>query len=191
MFFLRKPRVSTEPLALTMSGVRMGERLLEIGADDPPLLAALALKVGMSGTAVVAVDNPQAAALATDAAARAGALIELRVGPYESLASEAGMFDVVVLHGSGGLLPSLQADGRADAVLRAARLALRHGGRIVVIEAGPRNRLGGLLPPLRPKAGHDSADATLSALESAGFSPVRLLSERDGYRFVEGLKTNG
>ena len=45
MFFLRKPRVSTEPLALTMSGVRMGERLLEIGADDPPLLAALALKV--------------------------------------------------------------------------------------------------------------------------------------------------
>ena len=61
----------------------------------------------------------------------------------------------------------------------------------MVIEAGPRNRLGGLLPPLRPKTGHDSADATLAALASAGFSPVRLLSERDGYRFVEGLKTNG
>ncbi|MSO45317.1 MAG: methyltransferase domain-containing protein [Acidobacteria bacterium] len=191
MFFLRKAMVSTEPLALTMSGVRMGERLLEIGADDAPLLAALALKVGMSGSAVVAVDNPQAAALATDAAARAGALIELRVGPYETLAAEAGVFDVVVVHSTRGLLHTLQTSGRADAVLRAARLVLRHGGRIVVIEAGHQDSLGGFLRPRRPTAEHEAAFGTAATLETAGFSPVRLLSERDGYRFIEGLKTNG
>ena len=36
MFFLRKTK-STEPLPIVMCGVRMGERVLQIGIDDPSL----------------------------------------------------------------------------------------------------------------------------------------------------------
>jgi len=31
------------------------------------------------------------------------------------------------------------------------------------------------------------AEATIKALEGAGFRPVRVLGDRDGYCFVEGL----
>jgi hypothetical protein len=33
--FLRQSTVGREPLAIAMSGVRMGERLLQIGRDSP------------------------------------------------------------------------------------------------------------------------------------------------------------
>ena len=34
-----------EPLALSMTGVKLGDRLLVIGANDPQLIAALAIKI--------------------------------------------------------------------------------------------------------------------------------------------------
>ena len=34
-----------------------------------------------------------------------------------------------------------------------------------------------------------SAESTVAALEAAGFRPVRMLAEREGYRFIEGIKT--
>ena len=62
--FLRKV-AACEPLAVAMSGVRLGERLLQIGVDDPPLLGALAAKVGLSGhAAVVTLDERSARARA-------------------------------------------------------------------------------------------------------------------------------
>ncbi len=38
--FLRKTRI--EPLPVTMSAVRMGERVLQIGVDDPAVASAIA-----------------------------------------------------------------------------------------------------------------------------------------------------
>ena len=59
--FLRKSRVGRDPLVMTMSGVRLGERLLQIGVDDPAVLGALAAKVGLSGhAAVVTLDERSA-----------------------------------------------------------------------------------------------------------------------------------
>ena len=67
--FFRKSRV--EPLPVTMSAVRMGERLLQIGIDDPGLASALAAKVGLSGNAaIVATDNADAHAHARRRRAR-------------------------------------------------------------------------------------------------------------------------
>ncbi|MBW8713960.1 MAG: NAD(P)-dependent alcohol dehydrogenase, partial [Acidobacteria bacterium] len=43
----------TEPLAITMTGVKLGDRLLVIGAGDPRLIAALATKSGLTGRASV------------------------------------------------------------------------------------------------------------------------------------------
>ena len=69
--FLRKPARAPEPLAVTMSGVRMGERLLQIGVDDPALTGALAARTGLSGHAAIAVTSEQAADRARSAAAEA------------------------------------------------------------------------------------------------------------------------
>ena len=61
--FLRKCR-GREPLPVTMSGVRMGERVLQIGVDDPAVAGALAAKVGLSGNAAIAVADERVAARA-------------------------------------------------------------------------------------------------------------------------------
>ena len=50
--FLRKSRL--EPLPVTMSAVRMGERVLQVGIDDATIAAAIAAKVGLSGNAAIA-----------------------------------------------------------------------------------------------------------------------------------------
>ena len=68
--FLRKSRI--EPLPVTMSAVRMGERVLQIGVDDPALASAIAAKVGLSGNAAIAVTDDRDAARAHGAAAHAG-----------------------------------------------------------------------------------------------------------------------
>ncbi len=57
MFLLRmllRSRARTmDPLQVSMTGVRMGERFLQIGCHDRALLAGLAAKVGLSGTAAL------------------------------------------------------------------------------------------------------------------------------------------
>jgi SAM-dependent methyltransferase len=188
MFFLRKAK-DTERLPIRMSGLRMGERLLQIGVDDPTLLGAMALKVGLSGSASVAVTDEAAAAHARDGAARAGALIDLHVTSLESLPFDTDAFDVVVVHGVNGLLRSLNERARSEPALREARRVLRHGGRIIVIEAGPKSGLAGMISPYRPDATYDAAGGSVAALHAAGFKTARVLWEREGYRFTEALKT--
>ena len=60
-------------------------------------------------------------------------------------------------------------------ILRDARRAVRNGGRIEVVE--------------RVEARAPGYDA-LRDLTAAGFKPVRVLAEKDGLRFLEGLKGN-
>jgi hypothetical protein len=67
-------------------------------------------------------------------------------------------------------------------ILRDALRVLRGGGRLVIIEGSG----SGLMTRLRP-ARVDTA-STLSALDAAGFLATRLLAEREGYAFLEGLK---
>jgi SAM-dependent methyltransferase len=189
MFFLRKTKLDTEPLAIKMSGIRLGERLLQIGLDDPKLMAAMAVKIGLSGTTAAAVANDDDDARARAAAQDAGALVDVRVAPLQSLPFDSDAFDVVVLHGVGGLLRGLRARGGADAVLRDARRVLRHGGRIITIEGGPKSGLAGVLSPYKPDAEYDAAGGALGLLQAAGFRPVRVLAQRDGFTFTEGLKT--
>src|SRR5262245_15617626 len=59
-----------EPLAVSMAGVKLGDRLLVIGCSDPKLIAQLAAKTGLTGRAV-AIDAREAlVAAAADVAAR-------------------------------------------------------------------------------------------------------------------------
>ena len=61
---------------------------------------------------------------------------------------------------------------------------LRVGGRLIVLDAGRPTGMRGLLAGGR----RESADATTSALQMAGFTSVRVLGDREGYRFLEGVR---
>jgi ubiquinone/menaquinone biosynthesis C-methylase UbiE len=166
MFFLRKAK-QQEQLPVTMSGVRMGERALQIGIDEPSLVSAIAAKVGLSGHAAIAVADDTAGAAARAAAEKAGVLVDLHVAPLDALPFTDNSFDVVVLHARSGWLASLDEGGR-QAMFREVHRVLRAGGRVMAIEG----------------AGGTAADA----LPLAGFRAARVLADRDGYRFAEGLK---
>jgi len=181
--FLRKTK-AREPLPITMTGVRMGERLLQIGIDDPAVAGAIAAKVGLSGTAAVAVGDQAGAARANAAAAEAGALIEITVTDLDALPYPDGSFDVVVVNGMRAPIGG-PAGGVSAAALKQCLRVLRPGGRGMAITPGPRTGLGALLKPAVAEVAGDSAAAALTA---AGFHPVRVVGELEGFRFTEGLK---
>lgn len=185
MFFLRKSTL--EPLPVAMSGVRMGERVLQIGIDDPALAGALAAKVGLSGHAAMAVSDEASAARARTSAQQAGALVDVHVTPLQALPFADASFDLVVAHGMGGLLSSLDDSARV-ALLRESFRTLRIGGRVIVIEPGKRGGLATLLRPRRVSSSYGAAGGAIGALTAAGFRAPRVLAEREGYKFSEGLK---
>ena len=178
--FLRKSRI--EPLPVTMSAVRMGERVLQIGVDDPALVVTLASKAGLSGSAVSVVTDEADAERVGRAAAGAGVLVDVRVSALTSIPCDTAAFDIVIAHGVGRLDEAIRVSAMAE-----WHRALRPGGRVMTIETIDA---GGLKSLLRksPETTTTSADTTVAALEAAGFRPVRLLAKREGYRFIEGLK---
>jgi SAM-dependent methyltransferase len=168
MFFLRKPKLESLPVA--MSGVRMGERALQIGIDEPSLAGAIAAKVGLSGHAAIVVRDEAAAQSARNASAKAGALLDVHVAPLTAMPFSESAFDVVVLHSTKGWLAALD-QGERNGVIQEALRVLRSGGRLIVIESTRGGPGGGL-----------------DALTLGGFRATRVLAEREGFRFTEGLK---
>jgi len=182
MFFLRKS--NTEQLPVLMSGVRMGERTLQIGIDDSSLAGAIAAKVGLSGHAAIAVGDDDTAAKARAAAAASGALVDVQVTSWDSLPFPADAFDAIILHAGGEALPPLDS-AAAVAMLREGHRVLRTGGRLVVFEGGPRPGVGAWF---RSRQQPRHLEAAVGTLGAAGFRTARMLAEREGYRFTEGLK---
>ena len=161
-----------DPLQVSMTGVRMGERFVQIGCHDRALLSGLAAKVGLSGTAAVAAFDDAEAKRAGGVGAKIGALIDTHKIEGRALPFDSDQFDMVVVDDTNGRFAAIADDVRLD-YLREARRVVREGGRIEIVE-GTTTR-----PP--------SYDA-LRDLTTAGFKPARLLAERDGFRFIEGLR---
>ena len=181
--FLRQSTVGREPLAIAMSGVRMGERLLQIGMDTPVVTGLLAAKPGLSGeSSIVAVDEATATQVRR-AISETGALVNVAVHNLDALPFDAGSFDLVVVHNRSGRLASL-VETQDSAALAECRRVLRSGGRVVVLDKGTPTGLTAIFQSGTPVR----VETTIRALETAGFRTVRLLGDRDGYRFVEGLK---
>lgn len=173
MFLLRmltRKRVrEMDPLHVSMTGVRMGERFLQIGCRDRALLAGLAAKVGLSGSASVAALDAEDARNAASVGKKVGALIEIRQIDGGQWPYDDGQFDMIVVDDTHGTFA--RREHQSETLANAHR-ALRPGGRIEIIA--------------RPKA--DAPSDLERALAAAHFRPVRTLAERDGFRFVEGLR---
>ena len=168
LFRFRKMR-AMDPLQVAMTGVRMGERYLQVFCSDMALTRGLATKTGLSGVAALAAPDDSQAKQAKKSADKAGVLIDIKVTAATRLDWGDDLFDMVVVDNTGGAFRTLAESDRTTC-LREARRVLRPGGRIEFIER--ENERAG-------------ADALLT---EAGFKPVRILAERDGFRFVEGLK---
>ena len=72
-------------LIVGMTGVKMGDRMLQIDCADGGALAAVAAKVGLSGRAVAVVPDVATAVRARKAAERQGVLVEVEVAPPTAL----------------------------------------------------------------------------------------------------------
>jgi ubiquinone/menaquinone biosynthesis C-methylase UbiE len=177
------------PYALTeaMTGVRLGDRLIYLGAGDPAMFAALAAKVGLTGRARALVESEAASERIKEAAARAGVLIEVAIADFQGLALDNAAFDIAVIDATAGVVPQLSAGLRTAAGAAVLR-ALRPRGRAIVVERDKKGWFAAFKG--RPEGVDAFRDqgAAAALLESAGFHPVRLLAERAGERFTEGWK---
>src|SRR5213596_362679 len=91
-------------LLVSMTGVKMGDRLVQIGCAHGGRLAAVAGKVGLSGRAVLVAPDETSAARARKAAGDAGVLVEIEVAPPVRLPVENDAFDLAVVDETGVLL---------------------------------------------------------------------------------------
>jgi hypothetical protein len=169
MFFKFRRMRAMDPLQVAMTGVRMGERYLQLFCADKTLTSGLAMKTGLSGTAALAAPDETHAARARSAADKAGALIDVQVGPPSAWTWQPGAFDMIVIDNTAESF-STMAETEQSALLNAARRVLRPGGRVELIE-------------------RIATGSSERALHDAGFKPVRILAEKDGFRFVEGLNS--
>lgn len=177
--FLRRQR--GEPLQVAMMGARMGERVLQISCDDEALLAGVALKVGLSGSAAALVSDDAEAERARRAGTEAGALLDIEQAPLTAMPFAADAFDLIVVDDTTGRFAARAPEERV-AAMREARRVLRPGGRIAIVEGLGGGRFRSAVTRPEGYAGH-------AVLSDGGFHPVRLLAEREGFRFYEGLKT--
>ena len=173
-------------LAVSMTGVKLGDRVVFVGAPHPARVAAIASKVGLSGRAAAAVPDAAAAARVHKAAAHAGVLVDTDIAEVRTLPYGEGEFDLAVVDDTGSLFEQLP-DGDRAAVARESARVLRPGGRIVVLGAGEPAGLTRLVS--KPVVSHLVLSGSINTLLGAnGFSIVRTLAEREGLIFVEGLK---
>src|SRR2546421_1932231 len=135
-----------EPYALVvgMAGVKMGDRFLQIGCADGGRLAAIAQKVGLSGRALAVAPDEPSAARARKGAANAGVLVDVEVAPPTRLPVEDAAFDLVIVDDTAGLVGKrwpVSYLSTGPGVLSGPL----PGGRVMVVQAGPRGGLRGSL----------------------------------------------
>ena len=123
----RKRARAMDPLHVTMTGVRMGERFLQIGCYDRALLAGLAAKVGLSGTAAVAAFDDAEGEARRRRGRKIGALIETHKIEGRALPFDSDQFDMVVVDDTTAASPRLPMTARAR--VSAGSQARRAAGR--------------------------------------------------------------
>lgn len=175
-----------DPLVVSMSGVKLGDRVLVLGAGDPALVAGVASKSGLTGHAVLVDEIAARTTQGVAAAERDGALVEGITAPWTMMPIDDRTVDVAIAR---DVLPALTPDRRVGCLSEILRV-LRPGGRCLVIDAAPRAGLGALVSRRTADEFYVTHGGARSALEAQGFRAVRTLAERDGLVFVEGVRPN-
>jgi ubiquinone/menaquinone biosynthesis C-methylase UbiE len=178
-----KRRDKPHALFAGMAGVKLGDRVAQIGCAHGGRLAAIAAQVGLSGQAVAVVPDESSAARARKGASEAGVLVEVEVAPSTRLPLADGEFDLAVIDDTGGLFATMRAEDRVATVREVHRI-LRPGGRVMVISTAPRGGLGALFSRAQSGPPFDAEPS----LQADGFRSARTLAEREGLRFVEAIK---
>jgi ubiquinone/menaquinone biosynthesis C-methylase UbiE len=174
-------------LVVGMTGVKLGDQLLQVGCAHGGRLGALAAKVGLSGRAVLVAPDESSAERARKGAEDAGVLVDVEVAPPTRLPANADEFDLAVVDDTGGLLGTMRAEDRVASIRELARV-VRPGGRVMIIGAGARGGLGAILTRSQSGPLFVASGDAIKALEADGFRSVRTLAEREGLVFVEGIK---
>jgi ubiquinone/menaquinone biosynthesis C-methylase UbiE len=180
-------RAESHLLAVSMTGVKMGDRVAFVGCAHGGRLAAIAAKVGLSGRAVAVVPDDRAAALTSKGAEQAGVLVEIEVAPPTALPIDDNAIDLAVVDDTAGLLAMMPPADRGAAIRELVRV-LRPGGRAILVGAGPVSGLARLVTRAPAGASLTASGDVNTVLAANGFSIVRTLAEREGLVFVEGIK---
>jgi SAM-dependent methyltransferase len=184
---MRIKRQDPHSLVVGMTGVKLGDQVLQYGCANGGPLAAVAAKVGLSGRAVAAVTDDAAAARVQKAAAKAGVLVEVERVTDDRLPFDNGIFDLAIVDDTGGGFAALRPEDRVAVVRELARI-VRPGGRAMIIGQGERQGLAALLSRAPSGPSYVASGQANQALEADGFRGVRTLAEREGLVFVEGIK---
>jgi ubiquinone/menaquinone biosynthesis C-methylase UbiE len=186
MRWLPLRKSTQEMLAVSMAGIKLGDRLLVVGCADPILIARLAIKTGLTGRALAVDEQEKAVTAAAEIAAREGALIETATAPWTTLPLEADSFDVVIVR---DILPHLTTDTRSGCIREVLRV-LRPGGRCLVIDGKGRTSIVSVVRGASGASDYAAADGPVHALTAQGFKAARILAERQGLVFAEAVKGN-
>ena len=171
-------------LAVSMAGIKMGDRVLQVGCRNPRMFATFGLQVGFSGHSCALVETKETADRAQNAATRIGALIEVDVGSFDELPYEDELFNLVILWDA---ISSIQPHPRGTC-LREVRRVLVAGGRCLIIETAERGGLGALFSNRSIDNFYASSGGAEPSLRGEGFIAVRRLGEGEDLVFIEGTK---
>ena len=174
-------------LAAAMAAVKMGDRCLQVGCTDGSLLAAIVSKAGLSGRACSVVESEADADRARTGAAQSGTLLEVEVSPFTRLPYPDASFDVVVVDSLKGFIASATREDRA-ACLGEVRRVLAPRGRVIAIERVSQPGFAGLFSRQTVDPGYRASGGSAETLRAVGFGAVRILAEREGLLFVEGIR---
>jgi ubiquinone/menaquinone biosynthesis C-methylase UbiE len=183
MWWLKKSS-SSEPLAVSITGVKLGDRVLVIGLSDPQIVAALALKAGLTGRAAAVDADAGVVARGAGAVEREGALVEASQSPWDTLPFEDASFDLALVR---NVLMTLAPDARRGLLQQVYRV-LRPGGRVVVVDGSAATGLRALVRGHTVDPAYAAGGGAKSVLDALPFSAVRVLAEHGGLVFTEGVK---
>jgi ubiquinone/menaquinone biosynthesis C-methylase UbiE len=181
MRFLRKP-VPQDPLIVAMAGVRLGDRVLIVAADDAEMPSEIAAKTGLSGQVTALGLTEQSAARVASRAEQRGVLVETSL-LHERVPYPDHMFDLVIADDRPRPI------GRRTDVMVLAEMfrVLRPGGRLVALRPAPRSSALFFRPAADPMAS-DEIRVLTDTLTRVGFRAVREIGTREKTTFVEAAR---